>query len=93
MNRASFLDELLKLASGRIEKRADDINQTAIPEGLIGSGTVPDSIKVRPDDAKTRRPLTAHLPSAISPGSLGSVTQAKDPIDRFKYNRTYRDRR
>ena len=85
MNRASFLDELLKLAS--------DVNTIDIPQGMMSSDPVPESLPVRPADASTRRPETAHLPSVVGQGEIGGVTQAKDPIDRFKYNRLYRDRR
>lgn len=85
MNRASFLDELLKIA--------DETNLTEIPHGLIGSEPAPPSEPHRPAEAASRVPLTATLPSVVGKGELGGVTQAKDPIDRFKYNRVYRERR
>ena len=92
MNRASFMDELLKIASGDIWKRAYE-GSGAVPEGLMSSDPVPPEIDVHPSRAETRLPNTAHLPSVIDEGALGDVTQAKSPIDQHKYNRVYRDRR
>lgn len=93
MNRASFMDELLKIASLPIEKRGEAETAGTVPEGLMSSDPVPDHIRVAPDEVETRLPKTHHLPSVINAGSLGEVTMAKDPIDQYKYNRVYRDRR
>jgi hypothetical protein len=96
MNKLSFLDELMKLGGAMcLVKRAEmgDVNTVDIPHGMMGSDPMPAGDRLVPDDAATRLPATAHLPSRIQGGSLGGVTQAKDPIDREKYNRAYRDRR
>lgn len=101
MNLISFADELVKVGALRplLEKHAyggdaaHDTTTVDIPHSMMGSGAVPESIRVAPDEAATRLPRTAHRPSIVQSGHIGEVAQAKDPIDRFKYNRAYRDRR
>jgi len=101
MNKISFLHELVKLgAATRMiklayggETDAGTVNTVDIPHGMVGSDPVPESIRVSPDDASTRLPDSSKTPSAIQAGRLGSVTQANEPIDRFKNNRAHRDRR
>lgn len=93
MNKVSFLDELVKLGCCKqLLKRASDggSESSEIPQGMASGDPVPDSIDVHPTEAQTRVPLTAHLPSPIHPGSLGGVTQAKHPIDRKRFNRSWR---
>jgi hypothetical protein len=101
MNKISFLDELVRLGGAtRMLKQAyggsegtGETSTVDIPHGMVGSDPTPESIRVAPDEAATRLPETAKLPSNIRPGRLGGISQAKDPIDRFKFNRAYRDRR
>lgn len=97
----SFLDELVKVGSfGALAKLAygggdtsGDVNTVDIPHGMVGSEPMPEVDRVAPHQASTRLPDTGYLPSAVKPGVLGNVTPPKDPIDREKYNRAYRDRR
>lgn len=94
MNKISFLDELVKLGCGkRLLKLAEGSESSEIPVGMASSDPVPESIEVRPTDATSRVPLTAHLPTPIRPGALGGVTQAKTPIGRHRFNRAWRDER
>lgn len=104
MNMLSFADELVRVSALRplIEKHAyaggaegiaHDTTSVDIPHSMAGSEAVPESIQVAPDEAATRLPETAHLPSIVQSGHIGGVAQAKDPIDRFRYNRAYQDRR
>ena len=94
MNKVSFLDELVSLGGvTHMLKRSDDAGASGDAHpGLVGSGATPDSILVRPDEAGTRLPRTGHLPSSMVPGRLGGITQAKDPVDRLRFNRAYRER-
>ncbi|MBW2691025.1 MAG: hypothetical protein JRE57_00145 [Deltaproteobacteria bacterium] len=93
MNLISFLDELIKIGGvAGVVKQADDVSTVDIPHGMIDEDPPPDSIKVYPHEASSRLPLTAKTPSAVQTGHLGDMTQAKDPIDRNKHNRGYRDR-
>lgn len=97
---ASFLDELLKLGAARsLVKSAygggdssGDINTVDIPHGMIGSEPMPEVDRVAPDEAGTRLQASA-VPSQIKPGILGKVSPSRQPIDRERYNRAYRDRR
>lgn len=94
MNKISFLDELLKLGGAtRVVKVAYQgaADSSEAPQGMTGSGSVPESIRVAPHEASTRLPKTSHLPSQIKPGALGGVTQAKDPISKHRFNRAWRD--
>jgi hypothetical protein len=94
MNKVSFLDELVKTGCCRhLLKRANEggSESSEIPQGMASGDPVPDSLDVHPTEAKTRLPLTAHLPSPIHPGIQGGVTQAKNPIDRFRFNRSWKD--
>ena len=94
MNLVSFLDELIKLGGAAcLTKRADEVSTVDVPHGMTDGNPPPDSIKVHPHEASTRLPLTGKTPSIVQSGHLGGQTQAKDPIDRYKYNRGYRDRR
>lgn len=101
MNRISFLDELVKIGSATDMIKAaygggsdaGTVNTVDIPHGMVGSDPVPESTRLSPDDASSRLPNSSKVPSAIRPGRLGGVTQAKDPVDRFRFNRVYRDRR
>ena len=92
MNLGSFVDELMKVgAMDPIKKHAS--TTVDVPSSMMDNGLVPESIDVRPDEAGSRLPRTGHLPPQVDGGNLGQVAQAKDPIDRQKYNRAYRDRR
>ena len=101
MNLISFVDELVKLGAGhQLVKRAydglegtGDVHMIDVPQGLMDSEGPPAAIRVAPDEAATRLPGTSHLPSHVPEGTLGGVTTAKDPIDREKYNRAYKDSR
>lgn len=94
MNLISFLDELVKLGGARcVIKRAAEVNTIDIPSGMIDDSPVPFHIEVRPHEAATRLPITGGQMSAVPSGHIGGVTQAKDPIDRDKYNRAYKERR
>ncbi|MFQ5352742.1 MAG: hypothetical protein ACE5D3_06685 [Candidatus Binatia bacterium] len=94
MNLISFLDELVKLGGVRcVIKRASDVNTVDIPSGMVDDSPVPFHIDVWPHEAATRLPKTGKHLSSVPTGELGGVTQAKDPIDRDKYNRAYKDRR
>lgn len=90
---ASFLDELLKVGAARcLLKSADDINTVDIPHGMIGSAASPESDRVVPDEAATRM-QGSHASPVVEVGRLGSTTPSRNPIDRERYNRLYRDRR
>lgn len=97
MNKISFLHELVSLGGAtRLIKKAYGGGATStvdIPHGMVGSDSTPESIPVAPAEASTRLPRTAKQPSQVKPGTLGDVTQAKEPVDRFKFNRADRDRR
>lgn len=99
MNMLSFVDELMKIGAMHpiIEKHAfaegHDTTTVDVPHSMMGAGPVPPSINTRPDEAGTRLPRTGRLMPQVRAGELGGVAQAKDPIDRHKYNRAYRDRR
>jgi len=93
MNTLSFLDELVKIGAARCLLKSAEINTVDIPQGMMGDGVVPPSITVAPSDASTRLPRTGLKPATFPSGHLGRSTEPKDPIDRFKYNRAYRDRR
>jgi hypothetical protein len=105
MNLVSFVDELVKLGAGRqLLKRAyggpndgdgagNDANTVDVPHGMMGADSPPPSDRVSPSEASTRLPLTYHLPSTVQSGNQGDITEPKDPIDKHKYNRAYRDRR
>lgn len=96
-----FMDELQKLGGLRaIAKTAygggydtADVNVSSIPHSMMADGQCPPADLVSPVEAATRIPLTASMPSTVSTGTLGRITDAKNPIDRFKYNRPYRDNR
>ena len=94
MNMSSFLDELVKVGAGRIlvKRSSDSVNTTDIPSGMMGDGYVPPAMDVMPQYAETRLPNTAQRPSQVPMGTLGGVTEAKNPIDRYKYNRVYQER-
>ena len=94
MNLLSFVDELVKVGSfSRIIKIADQGGENSdIPSGMMSSEGVPDSIDVRPHDATTRTPKS-HLPSIVESGNMGDISEAKDPLDRERYNRAYGDGR
>jgi hypothetical protein len=100
MNLVSFVDELVKLsAMTPLVKRAGEIDSTSNvnsvepPAAIMGGGRVPDSLRIIPEKASTRLPVTYDGPSLIEPGTLGPVTSSKAPIDRDKFNRWYRDKR
>jgi hypothetical protein len=100
MNLVSFVDELVKLGAVRsLIKSAGEIDSTSNvnssdpPATIMGGGGVPSSLRVVPEKASTRLPESVDTPSEIVAGSLGSVTGAKAPIDRDKFNRWYRDKR
>jgi hypothetical protein len=97
MNLLSFVDELMKVGAMEplIRKHADagDAPTVDIPQSLMGSGAVPTNINPKPDEASTRLRQTGHLTPAIGAATLGPVLLSRDPIDREKYNRAYRDRR
>jgi len=92
MNLVSFVDELVKLSAlNPLVKHAEDGGGSAsAPGGMVGSGGTPDSIDVFPGRASTRIPLTHDATTTVRPGQLGSITGAKEPIDREKFNRWYR---
>lgn len=100
MNLVSFVDELVKLSAMRVlTKRGSEvwatsnINSYEPPAAMMGSGVVPDAMRIVPERSATRLPLTFDSPSQIVPGALGEVSSAKSPIDRDKFNRWYRDKR
>jgi hypothetical protein len=96
MNLLSFVDELVKVgAMGCLYKRADDgeINASEIPHGMMSPGVTPPSILLNPALAGTRLPLTAASPISVEPGQLGALATTREPIDREKFNRAYKDRR
>lgn len=70
MNIESFIDEIIKLSS------------SDIPGGMVGGDqdSPPDPVdELKPNDAKTR--LKNGPPPRMTPGRLGGVTMAKNPID------------
>jgi hypothetical protein len=94
MNLVSFLDELVKLGGAHcVVKRANLATSNDIPQGMVDDSPVPEHIEVRPADATTRLPLTGGQLSQVQVGALGDVTEAREPIDRDKFNRTYKERR
>lgn len=99
MNKISFLDELIKLGgvTGMYKRAFDgetlgDISAD-IPSGMMGTEPVPGSIRTIPDEAGTRLPNANHSGNSVSSGRLGPVTQARNPIDRERFNKIYRERR
>ena len=97
MDLVSFVDELVKIgAMDCLRKRADDAGSTHTidaPAGLMDTGPIPPQVFVAPYQAATRLPQTAHLAPTVEAGQLGGVTYPRDPVDREKFNRAYRDRR
>jgi hypothetical protein len=100
MNLVSFVDELVKLGAARtLFKRAGEVDSTSNvntvepPTSIMGGGAVPMALRVVPEKASTRLPESVDVPSQIVAGALGGVTGAKEPIDRDKFNRWYRDKR
>jgi hypothetical protein len=101
MNLVSFVDELVKISAMRsLVKRASgeidatsNVNSVEPPASIMGGGAVPPSLRIVPERAATRLPESVDIPSQIVAGSLGNVTGSKDPIDRDKFNRWYRDKR
>lgn len=100
MNLVSFVDELVKISAmsvltkhAREVDATSNVNSVEPPSAIMGGGAVPMSLRVVPERASTRLPESVDVPSQIEAGSLGSVTGAKAPIDRDKFNRWYRDKR
>lgn len=93
MNLTSFVDELVKVGAVTcLYKRAADID-TVIPAALMDPAPAPPTKRVAPDEASTRV-SNAHLPSALgTPGRLGAVTTAKEPIDQERFRRPFVERR
>jgi len=90
----SFVDELVKLGAGRQlvktgEVTQGDLNTIDIPSGMMDSESPPVAELIVPDEAATRLPRTGHLAPQVVAGELGDVTDAKDPIDRERFNRLY----
>ena len=91
MNKISFLDELMKLGGVRvIVKTADDMCSQP-PAGMMSGESAPPADVQHPAEVETRLPISSRTPGAIQPGDLGDITSAKDPIDRHKFNRAYRE--
>jgi hypothetical protein len=87
MNLLAFVDELVKVGAMQcLYKRAADVDNSQAPEGLMRGGAIPPGIRIKPDEASSRT-NTSHLPSAIQPGSLGSTSPAKAPIDQERDRR------
>lgn len=89
MNLFSFADELMKVGAMDpiIQKHAGGEN---MPSGLVGSDPMPaEADLIRPDEVSSRLPRTVSLKPAIVAATLGTVSQAKDPIDRIMFNRAY----
>ena len=101
MNLVSFVDELVKISAMRVLTKhatgeidsTSNVNSNEPPAAIMGSGRVPDSFRIIPERVSTRLPNTFDSPSQIVAGALGNVTSSKDPIDRDKFNRWYRDKR
>lgn len=91
MNKISFLDELMSLGGVRvIVKTADDMVSQA-PSGMMSGESAPPADIQHPAEVTTRLPTAARSAGAIQGGDQGDVTSAKDPIDRHKFNRAYRE--
>jgi hypothetical protein len=96
MNLVAFVDELVKVGAMKcLYKRADDgdVNTADAPHGMMSHDPMPESIRLNPAQVGTRLPRTAAGPATITAGELGSVATARNPIDREKHNRAYKDRR
>lgn len=96
MNLVSFVDELVKVgAMDCLYKRADDSEVTTedVPHMMLSNDPMPPTDRLHPAEAATRLPLTAGGIASIVPGTLGPVAGARNPIDRERFNRVYRDRR
>ena len=93
MNIVSFVDELVKIGVAEVfVKNAETLGAEA-HHGMVGDSPVPDSLDTWPHDVRTRIPLTASTTSLVAPGLLGDVTEAKEPIDQERFNRSYREKR
>jgi len=96
MNLVSFVDELVKLSAvNAMVKRAmetetsSSMNTNSAPAGMMGAGAVPYALVSIPGRASSRIGNERDVVSQIVAGAQGSVTGARDPIDRNKYNRWY----
>lgn len=91
MRLVGFIDELVKLGVAEKLSNAFDnsnISQEPPPE-MAGYDTIDPPDRLAPGEAGTRLPKTSHLPGQMKPGELGGVTDAKEQIDRGKFNRPY----
>lgn len=91
MNKISFLDELMSLGGVRsVVKTADDMISQP-PVGMMSGEDGPPADIQYPAEVNSRLPTSARMPGAIQSGGLGNVSSAKDPIDRHKFNRAFRE--
>ena len=91
MNRISFLDELIKLGGVRCVVKVSSELTTDPPAGLMSPDAAPPAEPHRPTEASSRIPATAHLPTQVYAGRQGKITTSKNPIDKYKFNRGYRE--
>lgn len=90
MNRISFLDELIKLGGARcIIKHSNELMSDP-PGGMMETSSVAAAEPHRPSEASSRLPDVAGHGGKIVPGSLGNITEAKDPIDEHRFNQAFR---
>lgn len=97
MNLISFVDELVKLGGARPLFRKfsaeGDTDAVEIPHGMMGDGAAPEADRVDPSESATRLPATSYLAPDLETGHLGKVTEPKQPIDKDRFNRAYREQR
>jgi len=91
MNKVSFLDELMSLGGVRsVVKTADEMISQP-PAGMMSGEAAPSADIQYPTEVTSRLPTAARSAGDIQGGDLGDVTSAKDPIDRHRFNRAYRE--